>query len=141
MKNLFISIVCVLLMAFPTVGSTEMVVNESVIETQISRDEAVKIFLFYRKFWDKSGTRIVVVLPPPNSVLFRRLASEELNLGPTEYYENVKAKMFAGAAQPVIAESENEVLIKISNIPYSIGYYHGNFKINTGFGIRTITVQ
>ena len=70
-----------------------------------------------------------------------RLASEELNLGPTEYYENVKAKMFAGAAQPVIAESENEVLIKISNIPYSIGYYHGNFKINTGFGIRTITVQ
>ena len=126
MKKIFISIICLLLMGFPTKGATEMVVNESVAETQLTRDEAVKIFLFYRKFWDKSGTRIVVVLPPPNSLLFKKLAIEELNLGATNYYESVKSKMFAGAAQPVIAESENEVLIKVANIPYSIGYYHGN---------------
>lgn len=140
MRKLLCSIICVLLLGAARPVNSEMVVNSAVVETQITREEAIKIFLFYRKFWERSGVRITVVLPPPQSMLFKRLAIEELNLNSADYYENVKAKMYAGAAQPIFVESESEVLIKIANIPYSIGYYHGNFKINTGYGIRTISV-
>lgn len=140
MRKLLRSIVCALLLSSASIANSEIVVNAMVLENQLTREETIKIFLFYRKFWERSGARITVVLPPPNSMLFKRLAVEELNLSSTDYFENVKAKMYAGAAQPIFVESESEVLIKIANIPYSIGYYHGNFKINTGFGIRTISI-
>jgi hypothetical protein len=126
---------------FVKFANADLIVNESVIETQISREEAVKIFLFYQKFWNRNGARITVILPPPDSVLFKKLAIDELNLGPTDYYESVKAKMFAGAAQPIFAQSESEIIIKVANTPYSIGYYHGTFKFNSGYGIKTLTIQ
>lgn len=140
MRKLLRSIVCALLLSSASIANSEIVVNALVLENQLTREETIKIFLFYRKFWERSGARITVVLPPPNSILFKRLAVEELNLSSTDYFESIKAKMYAGAAQPIFVESESEVLIKIANIPYSIGYYHGNFKINTGFGIRTISI-
>ena len=141
MKQIFIAIFCLFLLGFSGRTSSEIIVNEYVVETQLTRDDVIRIFLFYRKFWEKSGNKIVVVLPPPNSMLFKKLASEELRIGPTSYYEKVKNAIADGSASPLFAESENEVLIKVSNTPYSIGYYHGYFKINTGFGLRTIPVQ
>lgn len=140
MRKILCSVICFLFLVMSRPVGSEIVVNSSVLETQITREEAIKIFLFYRKFWDRSGARITVVLPPPSSMLFKRLAIEELNLSSSDYYDSIKAKMYAGAAQPIFVESESEVLIKIANIPYSIGYFHGNFKINTGFGIRTINI-
>jgi len=141
MKQIFIFLLSLFLLGFSGTAQPEMVVNDTVVETQLARDEVIKIFLFYRKFWEKSGNKIVVVLPPANSMLFKKLANEELHLGATSYYEKVKTAILDGSASPVFAESENEVLIKVSNIPFSIGYYHGYFKINTGFGIRTILIQ
>ena len=116
MKKILIFILCIFTLAFPSQNSAEIIINDSVVETSLTKDEVIKIFLFYRKFWEKSGARIVVVLPPPNSILFRKLALDELNTNSNDYYESIKSKMYAGAAQPVFTESEQEVLIKISNI-------------------------
>ena len=140
-EKLFIYFICLFLATFSNNVNSDIIVNEYVTETQLSREDVIKIFLFYRKFWEKSGNKIIVVLPPANSMLFKKLTSEELQLGATTYYEKIRTSMIDGTASPVFVESENEVLIKVSNTPYSIGYYHGYFKINTGFGLRTIPVQ
>jgi hypothetical protein len=76
MKQIFIAIFCLFLLGFSGSASSEIIVNEYVGETQLTRDDIIRIFLFYRKFWEKSGNKIVVVLPPPNSMLFKKLASE-----------------------------------------------------------------
>ena len=40
----------------------------------------------------------------------------------------------------IITDSEFEVLIKVSNIPNSIGYYYDGVKYNDGFGIQTLQI-
>jgi hypothetical protein len=42
---------------------------------------------------------------------------------------------------PVWAETEAEILIKIANIPYSIGYYYDSVKINDGYGVKTLSIK
>ena len=138
MKKIILTLI---LLFWVNTSSAEFIVNESANVTQLSRAEVIKIFLFYRKFWGNSGAKITVILPPPNSLLFKKLATEELNVGAISYYESIKARTFAGAADPVFVDSEAEVLIKVSNTPYSIGYYHDHFKINTGYGITTVSIQ
>jgi hypothetical protein len=55
--------------------------------------------------------------------------------------DSIRARVTEGSANPVWAETEAEILIKVSNIPYSIGYYYESVKINDGYGVKTISIK
>lgn len=129
------------LMLAVQISGADVIANHTVNETQLSREEVIQIFLFYKKYWDRSGARIVVILPAPDSILFRKLAAEELNLASSSYYDGLKAKIISAQASPIFVDNEAEMLLKVATIPYSIGYYHNQFKINTGYGIKTVLIQ
>ena len=101
------------------------VVNERTVNlSEIDRREVVEIFLFLRKYWTDSGTKAKVVLPPYGSRSFSKLASIELGQSSITYYESVTGKLHAGTADPIFVATESYVPIKVSQTPYSIGYYY-----------------
>ncbi len=138
MKYLRILIMSCLLM-LPMTSNSEFIVNEKTPVMKMTEPDLFQIFLFYQKFWLNSGERIVVVLPPLDSALFKRLAYT-LKLDSVSYRDSITNKMQREGIRPVIADSEFGVLIKVSNTPNSIGYYHDGIKYNDGYGIQTIQV-
>ena len=127
------------LLLFPAVSNSEFIANERAPVVKMTEPDLFQIFMFYQKFWPSTGERIVVVLPPLDSALFKRLAYT-LKLDSVSYRDSITSKIQRDGVRPVIADSEFEVLIKVSNTPNSIGYYHDGIKYNDGFGIQTIFV-
>jgi hypothetical protein len=107
----------------------------------MTREEIIQIFFFFKKYEARQGVKLTVVLPPPNSYLFRTLATVELGVSSSQYLDSIRARVAEGSANPVWAETEAEILIKVSNIPYSIGYYYESVKINDGYGVKTISIK
>ena len=105
----------------------------------MTRAEVIDIFFFHKKYLD-SGIRVVVVLPPQDSISFKRMAMLILNISPALYYETILAKSNGGHINPIFAYSEDFVPIKVANTPYSIGYYHDTITINTAIGISVVPI-
>lgn len=140
-KIFIFSIVAALLVIVPKFTKADFVVNHTISTNEMSRDELTQIFLFLKKYESKQGVRMTVILPPPDSYLFKVLATSELGSTSSQYLANVRSKIAAGTAQPIFAETEAEILIKVSNTPYSIGYYYDAVKLNDGFGVKTISIK
>jgi hypothetical protein len=128
--------ICLLCVSLST--SAEFYSNEALNLSSITSIQAFELFTFQSKFI--SDNRVTIVLPPVGSKSFKSLA---FNIGksPNSYMDTVQSKEHGGAAFPVWADSELEVLRKVSSINNSIGYYHDKIAINTGFGIRIINIR
>ncbi len=125
----------------PTSTNADFVVNRSINASELTREELIQIFFFFKKFETRQGVRLTIVLPPPDSFLFKQLATGELGTTPSQYLASVRARVSDGSANPIFAETDAEILIKISNIPYSIGYYYDTVKINDGYGVKTLSIK
>lgn len=142
MKHVVHFILIFSLMLFPVkTVNAEFFANTGLRANEISREELIQIFLFFKKFDTKQGVKITVVLPPPDSYLFRLLATSELHQSASQYYSSIQARIASGTAAPVFAATEAEVLIKVANIPWSIGYYYDSIRVNDGFGVKTLVVR
>ena len=143
MKNIFLYyfLAIVLLLAFPKSSKADFVVNQSIISNEMTQEEIIHIFFFYKKYDARQGSKLVVILPPANSYLFKQLATKELNTSASQYLTSVKAKIAEGSASPIFVETEAEVLIKVSNTPYSIGYFYDSLKLNDGYGVKTVIIK
>lgn len=120
-------------------ASADIIVNEHSPVSSLTKDEMFQIFLFYQKFW-QNGQKITVILPPTESLLFKRLSSE-LQVSSTSYSTNVVDKIKAGNQQVVVTNTELEVLIKVANTSNSIGFYYDGVRVNNGFGISVVPVR
>ena len=143
MKNLFFYylLAAILLMIIPKTSRADFIVNHNISTSELSREDIFQIFFFIKKFDNRLGVKLTVILPPPNSYLFKQLATQELDMSASQYLNSIKARMVDGSAAPVFAESEAEVLIKIANTPYSIGYFYNSIKINDGYGVKTVVIK
>ena len=141
MKQALIAILLVFLSLTPTSTNADFVVNRSINASELTREELIQIFFFFKKFETRQGVRLTIVLPPPGSYLFKQLATGELGTTPSQYLASVRARVSDGSANPIFAETDAEILIKISNIPYSIGYYYDTVKINDGYGVKTLSIK
>lgn len=142
MKRAFISYILLFFLSFlPISTNADFVANRSINRFEMTREEIIQIFFFFKKFEARQGVKLTVVLPPPNSYLFRTLATNELGVSSSQYLDSIRARVTEGSANPVWAETEAEILIKVSNIPYSIGYYYESVKINDGYGVKTISIK
>lgn len=143
MKNLFFYylLAAILLVIIPKTSRADFIVNHSISTSELSREEVFQIFFFLKKFDSKLGVKLIVILPPPNSYLFKQLATQELDMSASQYLSSIRARIVDGSAHPVFADSEAEVLIKVANTPYSIGYFYNSIKINDGYGVKTIIIK
>ena len=120
----------------PTNG---FIVNDSTVNLQtISYKEAVNVFLFMQRHWH-DGNRIRVFVPPFQSASFRNLAQKH-GMSTVTYYESIIAKQHSGVASFTVANREQSIPIQVGVTPYSIGYYNDTIAINTGIGVRVLSV-
>ena len=119
---------------------SDFIANRRVNIDELTRNDILEIFLFQIKFW-QNNTKIVVVLPPYESVSFKRLAQNELKMTTVSYYETLKAKEYAGKATLLFAPNDAFVVIKVAQTPYSIGYYKDAITINNGIAVRVIRLR
>lgn len=104
-------------------------------------EQAYRVFSLYDQYWSDSGQRIQLILPPITSVSYKILAWEGLRTDPQSYYESIQARIHVGKQAPRFVDSEERVILSVSDTPYSIGYYHGTIAVNTGRMVRVIRVR
>lgn len=142
MKRAFKSCILLFFLSFlPISTNADFLANRSINRSEMTREEIIQIFFFFKKYEARQGVKLTVILPPPNSYLFRTLATSELEVSSSQYLDSIRARVSEGSANPVWAETEAEILIKIANIPYSIGYYYDSVKINDGYGVKTLSIK
>ena len=142
MKRAFTSYFLLFFLSFlPISTNADFLANRSINRSEMTREEIIQIFFFFKKYEARQGVKLTVILPPPNSYLFRTLATSELEVSSSQYLDSIRARVSEGSANPVWAETEAEILIKIANIPYSIGYYYDSVKINDGYGVKTLSIK
>ena len=142
MKRAFTSYILLFFLSFlPISTNADFIANRSINRSEMTREEIIQVFFFFKKYEARQGVKLTVILPPPNSYLFRTLATSELEVSSSQYLDSIRARVSEGSANPVWAETEAEILIKIANIPYSIGYYYDSVKINDGYGVKTLSIK
>lgn len=114
-----------------------IIANSTTDMNTLTKQEAFQIFNFELKFY--SGQKLRIVLPPENSLSFSSLATQ-LGRGTQSYLDVVKSKEHGGVASPIWASSESNVITKVAVTPYSVGFFHDTIAINTGIGVRIISV-
>ncbi len=131
-------ILAIILLVLSLSANAEYITNDVTPLNTISVEQAFELFTFQSKFIN--AEKVTIVLPPYGSRSFKLLA---FDLGKTtsSYFDIIQSKEHGGAAAPIWADSETAVLRKVSNIPYSIGFYHDKIAINTGTGVRIINVR
>ena len=113
-STLFKALCLIILSIFPIFTNADFVANRSLSTNEISREEITHIFLFIKKFDTRQGARLTVILPPRGSYLMRVLATHELQMSATQYLASVDARISDGTAAPIFAETEAEVISKLS---------------------------
>jgi hypothetical protein len=132
-------ILALILSTFLSIESrADVIVNSESKIQQLSSSDLYAIFSFDKKFYE--GEKVVVILPPVDSVSFNSLALR-LNRSNSSYVDMVRAKELAGVASPIYATSDSNVVIKVSLIPNSIGFYYDKMVVNTSIGVRIITIK
>jgi ABC-type phosphate transport system substrate-binding protein len=108
----------------------ELFANGYVLEKKVSHSELVDIFTRKKLFWS-AGKKIVVFTRPVDSIEHKLFVMDILKMSPYKYRSLLDAVVFAGDNTPVIeVASDEEMLIRLSMTPYSIGYVKDDVYAN-----------
>jgi len=107
------------------VRALDLVVNDSVETTAVTRNQA-RLYLTMRlKKWP-DGTLVKVYVLPDNHPLHRRFANEVLNLYPYQLRRVWDRQLFSGTGQaPTVVSTEAEMRARVAATPGAIGYADG----------------
>jgi len=106
----------------PVGNATEIVVNQSVPVQAVSLNKIRAIFTMHQRFWP-SGEQIKVFTLVDKHPLHKAFAKNKLHMFPHQLRRVWDRMVFSGTGQaPVTLESEQEMLDKVANTPYAIGY-------------------
>jgi len=107
-----------------------IVAEPSVSYSAINQSELISIFTRKKIFWP-DGHRISVFIKPQTSVEHKMFAISVLNLSPFRYKTLLDSVIYSGANNPAIElQSDEEMIIRISSTPYSIGYLNYTIVVN-----------
>lgn len=114
-----------LLSVFP-VQAVEIIVNNSVVQQQLSLSELRSIFTMRQRYWNE-GNKIRVFVLSDNHPLHRNFAKHQLGIFPHQLRRTWDRQVFSGTGQaPEEVDSEQEMLDTIMNTPNAIGYFETN---------------
>ena len=115
-------LVFLLLLMLPRIGFSEVIVNSNVSLDSVSRQYLLSIFSMQTRTWP-DGQSIRVYILPPQQPEHRAFVKSELKLFPYQLVKIWDRSVFSGSGQsPMIVESEEEMLRKVSENKGAIGY-------------------
>lgn len=119
----------------------KVIANGYILERQWSRMELVDIFTRNRIWWPNSK-KITVFTRQLDSVEHKLFVIDVLNLSPFQFRSRLDSVIYAGKNTPVVeVTSDEEMLLKLSLTPYSIGYVNSTVMINDKLNIIKITYE
>ncbi|MAY41387.1 MAG: hypothetical protein CMI05_03615 [Oceanospirillaceae bacterium] len=106
----------------PRIGFSEVIVNSNVSLDSVSRQYLLSVFSMQTRTWPE-GQSIRVYILPPQQPEHRSFVKSELKLFPYQLVKIWDRSVFSGSGQsPMIVESEEEMLRKVSENKGAIGY-------------------
>lgn len=115
----------------PTKSSdVSIVANDTVSDVKLSRLELIRIFTKNQKFWS-DGHKITVFTKPISTLEHKMFVVTVLNLTLFKYKTLLESAVYSGQNTNIIeVDSDEEMLIRLSNTPYSIGYINYTIVAN-----------
>jgi hypothetical protein len=115
-------LIFLLLLMLPRIGFSEVIVNSNVSLDSVSRQYLLSVFSMQTRTWP-DGHSIRVYILPPQQPEHRAFVKSELKLFPYQLVKIWDRSVFSGSGQsPMIVESEEEMLRKVSENKGAIGY-------------------
>jgi hypothetical protein len=109
-------------MSCSSVNAAEIVVNQTVPSKQYTLADARAIFMMRQRFWP-NGEQIKVFTLSDTDFLHKDFVKNNLDMFPHQLRRIWDRMLFSGTgAIPVQLDSEQEMIDKIANTPYAIGY-------------------
>lgn len=109
-------------MGSSSVNAAEIVVNQTVPSKQYTLADARAIFMMRQRFWP-NGEQIKVFTLSDTDLLHKDFVKNNLDMFPHQLRRIWDRMLFSGTgATPVQLDSEQEMIDKIANTPYAIGY-------------------
>jgi ABC-type phosphate transport system substrate-binding protein len=117
---------------------TNVIAESSANVSEIEQFELIQIFSRKLLFWH-GGQRITVFIKPQNSVGHKIFTMSILNISPYKYKTLLDTVVYTGNnIPPIEIKSDEEMLIKLQNTPYSIGYVNFSIVINSNNQYLTV---
>ena len=117
-----------------------VIVQTAVVETKLDVPELVHIFTRKQMFWS-DGHKIKVFTKKTDSIEHKLFTMNVLNLTPYHYRTLLDSVIYSGSNTSVIeVSSDEEMILKVSSTPYSIGYLNYN-TIITNISADYITIH
>jgi hypothetical protein len=123
----------------PSLSYADFIVHTSLSLKSLTVYEMVQLFSFFSPY-TSAGEKVVIILPPKDSLSFKVLAMRYLKTQPIDYYESIQSKIYSGKANPIFTDTDDYVLIKVAVTPFSIGFHHDQIILNTDYGIRVLNI-
>lgn len=99
------------------------------------------IFTRKQKYW-ADGSKITVMIKPLDSVEHKYFVTEWLGITNTRYKRMLESEVYAGATTPpVVVNSDEEMMLKISTTPNSIGYIDRKLVIRGEKNVKILTLD
>lgn len=109
----------------PVADAVNIIVNQTVPVAPYSLIDTRAIFTMQQRFWP-DGEPIKVFVFSDNNAVHKDFAKNNLNMFPHQLRRVWDRMVFSGTGSaPVQLDSEQEMINKIADTPYSIGYLSG----------------
>jgi len=106
----------------PSGNAVEIVVNQSVPIREFSLNNIRAVFIMRQRFWP-NGEQIQVFTLADQHPLHKSFSKNQLHMFPHQLRRVWDRIVFSGTGQaPVTLGNEQEMIDKIANTPYAIGY-------------------
>jgi hypothetical protein len=108
---------------------------------QIDNADIVSIFTRKQLFWP-NGYKTVVFTKPLDSIEHKLFTINVLNLTPYRYKTILDGVVYSGNNSTIIeVASDNEMVLKLSSTPYSIGYINNLVMVHYNNGVVKIKYE
>jgi len=113
---------CFYVAFLPVAYATDIVVNQSVPESEYSLNKTRAIFTMRQRFWS-NGEKIRVFTLVDKHSLHKSFTKNKLHMFPHQLRRVWDRMVFSGTGQaPTVVQTEEEMLGKIAITPNAIGY-------------------
>lgn len=121
--------------------ATKPISNAEANTFVMSAEQLKAFFLLSISRWD-DGTKVVVIIMPPESIVQRRFFYDYFGLTPSRYFEIVASKVYSGKATSlVIVPTESDMIRQVGKTIGSIGFVGSTIYIGEKDGVKSIQIK
>ncbi|MFD2113122.1 hypothetical protein [Thiorhodococcus fuscus] len=136
--RLFDVLIFLLFIGSTSVSAQELIVNASLPESSLTRNEALLYFTGRLQRWP-NGVPVKVFVLPDSDALHRNFVKSVLGLYPYQLRRVWDRQVYSGTGQaPVLVSSEAEMIERVASTAGGIGYAH---EVPADARVRSLEVR